>query len=126
MRQRSECQPLKALYGKDEEDLTPGSIDSLYREATGGGSTFIRNDIKGEFDRTLALMLNEEMLNLVAFKYSNYRRNEVSEHKGGKGGRESKLPVTRLDRMVRLAAGFPRQQSADRKRQNDFRQREVG
>lgn len=93
---------LKALYGKDEEDLTPGSIDSLYREATGSGSTFIRNDIKGEFDRMLALMLNEEMLNLVAFKYSNYRRNEVSEHKGGKGGRESKLPVTRLDRMVRL------------------------
>lgn len=84
---------LKALYGKDEEDLTPGSIDSLYDQATAGGSNFIRNDIRGEFDRMLALMLNEEMLKLIDFKYSG----------GASGGeKRQKLPVTRLDRMVRL------------------------
>ncbi|MDE6174762.1 MAG: hypothetical protein K2F88_04275, partial [Duncaniella sp.] len=94
---------LKALYGKEEDDMTPGSIDALYREATSGGSNFIRNDIKGEFDRMLALMLNEEMLNLIAFKYNSYSVQVSSPSSGSqKGGREGKLPVTRLDRMVRL------------------------
>lgn len=94
---------LKALYGKEDEDMTPGSIDALYREATSGGSNFIRNDIKGEFDRMLALMLNEEMLNLIAFKYNSYSVQVSSpSSKSQKGGRDGKLPVTRLDRMVRL------------------------
>jgi len=90
---------LKALYGKDDEDLRPGSIDSLYREATSGGSGVIRNDIKGEFERMLALMLNEEMLNLIAYKYGGDDGYRIAAD-GSRGGKEG-LPFTRLDRLIR-------------------------
>ena len=93
---------LKALYGKDVEDLAPGSIDSLYREATSAGSNFIRNDIKGEFDRMLALMLNEEMLKLLDFKYHVYTDDDAVRRRDAAGTHGAKLPATRLDRMVRL------------------------
>ncbi|MDE7146029.1 MAG: DUF4435 domain-containing protein [Duncaniella sp.] len=84
---------LKALYGKEQEDLSEGSIDSLYHEVI-TRSGIIRDNIKGEFERMLALMLNEEMLNLIAYKY---RRDTE-----GKDGKKLKLPFTRLDRMVKL------------------------
>lgn len=93
---------LKALYGKDVEDPAPGSIDSLYREATSAGSNFIRNDIKGEFDRMLALMLNEEMLKLLDFKYHVYTGDDGGRRRESAGSQGAKLPATRLDRLVRL------------------------
>ncbi len=86
---------LKAIYGKDEEDTAPGSIDSLYRSVTDGGASIIRQDIKGELDRMLALMLNEEMLDLIDFKY-----NREPDEPGNREKR--RLPVTRLEQMMRL------------------------
>lgn len=79
---------LRALYDRDHEDNTPGSIDTLYREAIRGAG-IMRTDLRGEFDRLLALMLNEEMLVLVDHKYRTGRR---------KGGR---APVTRLEEVIR-------------------------
>ena len=70
---------IKALYGRDDESLMPGSIDMLYRSVTDGGSGIIRADIKGEFDRMLALMLHEEMENLIEFKYRPVAENVVDE-----------------------------------------------
>ena len=46
---------LRALYDKDTEDTTPGSIDSLY--AALGGSGLFRADIRGAFERLMALLL---------------------------------------------------------------------
>ena len=95
---------LKALYGKEDEDLSPGSIDSLYRDATSSGSGIIRQDIKGELERMLALMLNEEMLNLIAFKYGGDEDDdsEVSPKRNAvRRAARDRLPFTRLDRLIR-------------------------
>ena len=45
---------LKALYGKEQEDTNESSIDSLYHEVV-KKSGILREDIKGEFERMLAL-----------------------------------------------------------------------
>lgn len=89
---------LKALYGKDEEDLHEGSIDSLYLRASEAGSGFIRTDVKGELERMIALMLNEEMLNLLSFKYEAADAEDNKKSKKGKKGKT--LPLTRLDILI--------------------------
>lgn len=88
---------IKAIYGKEEENSDPGSVDSLYHEATDGTASIIRTDIRGELERMLALMLNEEIVNLIDFKYNTADGN-------GKPQRayRDKLPPTRLDRLIRL------------------------
>lgn len=92
---------LKALYGKDEEDLHEGSIDWLYRATTSAASGFIRADIRGEFERMIALMLNEEMLNLLAFKYGGAEADKAAGRKA-KGKKVcGNLPATRLDKLIR-------------------------
>ncbi|MCM1356226.1 MAG: DUF4435 domain-containing protein [Staphylococcus sp.] len=89
---------IKAIYGKDDESRMPGSIDMLYHEATGGNNGIIRGDIKGEFERLLALLLHEEMLNLIDFKYHSV---ETQRRKPRQATRD-KLPTTRLDRLISL------------------------
>ncbi|MBO5455063.1 MAG: DUF4435 domain-containing protein [Muribaculaceae bacterium] len=84
---------LKALYGKEQEDPSENSIDSLYHEVV-KNSGIIRDDIKGEFERMLALLINEEMLNLISYKY----KRDLEQQ----GGKNLKLPATRLDKMIRL------------------------
>lgn len=88
---------IKAIYGKEEENSDTGSVDSLYHEATDGAASIIRTDIRGELERMLALMLNEEIVNLIDFKYNTADGN-------GKPQRayRDKLPPTRLDRLIRL------------------------
>ncbi|MCH5326154.1 MAG: DUF4435 domain-containing protein [Duncaniella sp.] len=76
---------LKALYGRDREDRTEGSIDSLYAEVS-KDSSIMRSDLRGEFDRMMGLMLNEEMLTLIDYKFR---------------GRSERLPSTRLERVIR-------------------------
>lgn len=76
---------LKALYERDREDPAEGSIDRLYAEATHGAS-IMRTDLRGEFDRMIGLMLNEEMLSLIDYKF---RRST------------GKLPATRLEKVIR-------------------------
>lgn len=75
---------LKALYVRDKEDLTPGSIDTLYHSIISGGS-LLRSDLKGEFERLTGILLNEEMLLLLAAKYDP----EVKQKKR-----------TRLDKVI--------------------------
>lgn len=96
---------IKALYGRDDESLMPGSIDMLYRSVTDGGSGIIRADIKGEFDRMLALMLHEEMENLIEFKYRPVAENVADDRSGkikARHARRDVLPSTRLDRLIGL------------------------
>lgn len=77
------CQSaLKGLYSC-EEDSREGSIDSLYRRAV-ETSALVRPDIVGEFDRLLALLINETMVNLMAERYHG----------------AAATPVTRLDRVM--------------------------
>lgn len=85
---------IKALYGKEEENRQEGSIDYCYHQVTDGGAGIIRSDIKGEFERMLALLLHEEMLNLIDFKYHHLE--------GKKTRSRDNLPPTRLDRLIRL------------------------
>lgn len=59
---------LKALYERGREDLSEGSIDSLYHQASKGAS-ILRPDLTGEFERMIGLMLNEEMLSLIDYKF---------------------------------------------------------
>ncbi len=75
---------LKALYVTDNEDTTPGSIDSIYHKIISDGS-LLRSDLRGEFDRLIGILLNEEMLSLLSEKF---------EPKGGK------KKATRLERVM--------------------------
>lgn len=88
---------IKAIYGKDDENREPGSIDMLYHEATGGTAGIIRPDIKGELERLLALMLHEEILNLIDFKYHSGEGSVKPQR-----AYRDRLPQTRLDRLIRL------------------------
>lgn len=56
---------LHAIYDRDREDTTPGSIDALYHEAV-ARSPLIRDGIRGAFDRLTALLVNETALELLA------------------------------------------------------------
>lgn len=76
---------LKALYGRDREDTSPVSIDSMYHSAIDGAS-LLRPDLTGEFERLIGLMVNEEMLSLIEYKYG--------------GGRRGKQAATRLDKVM--------------------------
>lgn len=75
---------LKAIYGLEREDRRPGSIDSLYHEAV-ATSALIRPDIRGEFERLTALLVNEAVVDLMAVQYQG------ADH----GGRR------RLDTVIR-------------------------
>lgn len=91
---------IKALYGRDDESLIEGSVDTLYHSVTDGGSGIIRSDIRGEFDRLLALMLHEEMTNLIQFKY--YPDGEDGKARKVRHPKRDVLPTTRLDRLIEL------------------------
>ncbi|MCM1522065.1 MAG: DUF4435 domain-containing protein [Muribaculaceae bacterium] len=75
---------LKALYDRDRQDPTPGSIDCLYHEATRGAS-IMRPDLKGEFERMIGLMINEEMLSLIDYKFRRLK---------------GRIPDTRLEQVI--------------------------
>lgn len=93
---------IKAIFGKDDENLMPGSIDSLYHQLTDAGLGMIRGDIKGEFDRMIALMLNEEMENLLEFKYRPKAADATDSSLVDGGNRRGNLPTTRIDNLIRL------------------------
>ncbi|MDE6556784.1 MAG: DUF4435 domain-containing protein [Duncaniella sp.] len=61
---------LKALYATDREDPCPTSIDATYHRAV-SRMPLLRHDLKGEFDRMVALLLGEEMLRLLDTKYAD-------------------------------------------------------
>lgn len=75
---------LKALYTKDKDDTSPNSIDTLYNQSVAGAS-LLRPDLAGQFERTIGLLVNEEMLSLIEQKYSG---NETAPH------------TTRLDHVM--------------------------
>lgn len=81
---------LKALYTSRQPDshpAAPGSIADLYHRAT-ADSSLLRSDLGNEFEQTLALLINEELLSLISHKFSA----NVHEAK--------RPPVTRLERVI--------------------------
>ncbi len=68
---------LNALYVKDNEPVPQGPIDSLYQETVGSGS-LLRSDLRGEFERLIGLLLNEEMLSLLADKFDPQEKKTAS------------------------------------------------
>lgn len=72
---------LKALYGNGEED---SPVNRLYHD-TIKSTGLLRNDISGEFDRLIALLLNEEILAHLESKYQGGHRK-----------------ATRLDRLIKM------------------------
>lgn len=81
---------LNAIYNTSIIDNLPGSIDNLYNEAT-ASSPFIRNDNQTQLERLTALMMNEEMINLLDHKLA------VAENKK----MDRQLPVSKLDILAR-------------------------
>lgn len=75
---------LKALYGNEPADTSGNSITARYHRAVDGAS-LLRPDLEGEFEQLVALLVNEEMLNLIESKFS------------GTGGRPGH---TRLDYVI--------------------------
>ncbi|MDE6266347.1 MAG: DUF4435 domain-containing protein [Muribaculaceae bacterium] len=79
---------LEALYGTPYgASPSPELLDSLYRKTT-AASTLFASDIKLMFDKLIAVIMGEEIANLISYKL------DVAEH------HHSKLPVTRLDRLI--------------------------
>jgi hypothetical protein len=83
---------LRGLYGHHGEDTSPGSVDSLYHEAV-SHSGLINADISGQLERIIALLLNEEMVNLL-----QYKLRAAAEP----SNRQLALPRTRLDKITKL------------------------
>ncbi len=80
---------LKALYSRDEDaDPRPGSIDDLYHRAV-AKSAMMRPDIYGEFDRLIALLVNEAVMGLMAERFGQ-RLGQSAEPSG----------PTRLDTVI--------------------------
>ena len=86
---------LKALYNRDSQDQSETSIDALYTRAV-SGSSLLRPDLRGEFERLIGLLVNEEMLNLIQYKYSGDRYEEGHTRRS----RAKQPPVTRLDGVM--------------------------
>ncbi len=58
---------LSALYGCRPAEQKAGSIDALYSEAS-ASPAFLHNEASTTFERLFALLLNEEIANLVEYK----------------------------------------------------------
>jgi hypothetical protein len=82
---------LRGLYGHRGEDLSENSIDTLYHQIV-KVSPLISADITGQLERLIALLLNEEMINLLRYKL------EILES----GHASKKLSETKLDRLSKL------------------------
>lgn len=78
---------LKALYTTQPSKPLPGSIGDLYSKAT-SGTSMLRPDLVTEFDRLLALLINEEILSLLSHKFS------------GPSETSHKDSATRLERVI--------------------------
>ncbi|MBQ9073557.1 MAG: DUF4435 domain-containing protein [Muribaculaceae bacterium] len=78
---------LNAIYRKSDADMLPGSIDRLYDEIA-EKSPFIRNADILQFERLMALMIQDEVLNLISYKVSMSSGENVS------------FPTSRLDRVI--------------------------
>ncbi|MCM1519836.1 MAG: DUF4435 domain-containing protein [Lachnoclostridium sp.] len=59
---------LKAAYDRTTEDPSATSVDSQYH-VMASSSGIIRADIKGELERIIAMLINEEMITLMTDKY---------------------------------------------------------
>ncbi|MDO4320505.1 MAG: DUF4435 domain-containing protein [Bacteroidales bacterium] len=70
---------IKAIYGRDEEDNLPASIDSLYHAAV-AKSALIRPDIRGELDRVIALLINDTATGLMAARFGSDEAENLSRH----------------------------------------------
>lgn len=80
---------LRALFVPTVADSRRGSIDSIY-ETMLAGQTMMRSDARGELNRLVALLLHEEMLNLLSYKTERQM------------GHDTRLKATRLDRLIHL------------------------
>ncbi len=81
---------LNAIYNTTTTDPLPGSIDTLYQQAI-KNSAFLRNDNYTQIERLIALMVNEEMMNLLDHKLA---MAESENH-------NASLPVSKLDILAR-------------------------
>lgn len=80
---------LHALYDTRSQDGLTGSIDSIYAEAV-TVSGLIGRDNLSRFERLMALLMHEEVLNLISYKVKLA------------GTPDAKLSPTKLDRVIEM------------------------
>lgn len=78
---------LSAIYGRSRGDVMPRSIDALYEEAA-SSPAFLHNGASTSFERLFALLLNEEIRNLVEYKMRASRESGIAPES------------TKLDRVI--------------------------
>ncbi len=83
---------LNAIYNSSLTDHLPGSIDTLYARAL-ESSPFMRNENKTQLERLTALMMNEEMINLLDHKLALAETDDKTS--------VAQLPVSKIDIMAR-------------------------
>ncbi|MBR5435686.1 MAG: DUF4435 domain-containing protein [Muribaculaceae bacterium] len=79
---------LSAFYVSDKPDTLPRSIDSQYA-AIIEKSSILRDSAVKNFDRMIAILINEELLNLMAYKVDSFGETPTKP-----------LPPTRLDTLI--------------------------
>lgn len=82
---------LDALYGSRPDShrhVLPGSIDDLFHKMT-ERHTLFRSDVPLTFDKLVALLLNEEISNLISYKVSGHHQ-----------GRKNRPNYTKLDKVI--------------------------
>lgn len=71
---------LHALYDSRNQSTLSGSIDSLYADIV-KSSPFMRDDIDSEFERCIALLINDEMTSHIARKLANDKGETIQPSK---------------------------------------------
>lgn len=76
-------------FTASESPARPGTVDAIYEESVKTPS-LLKTDIVGEFDRMMALLIQEEMTNLL-----EYKGRALTD-------KSARLHTTRLDRLIGL------------------------
>lgn len=80
---------LAALYDTRRPDTLPGSVDTLYNEAIAGNELISRDNIC-QFERLIALLMHEEVMNLISYKM------EAADNAA------TALKPTKLDKVIEM------------------------
>ncbi len=86
-----EVSAIPAIYDNSDCDRLPMSIDSLYAAAA-EKSPLMRADNVSRLQRLVALLIYEEVVNLISYKVSN----------NGRPCAQAQFPTSRLDRVIAL------------------------
>ncbi len=81
---------LKALYDTRHQDTLAGSVDTIYNDVLANSELISRENVT-QLERLIALLMHEEVLNLISYKVTASTSTS-----------ETKLAPTKLDKVIEM------------------------